>query len=71
LSARFGFFLRAAIAYNLKKYMKFKVKKVNVQVVELPLPLKNSGNVLVNSFFHVIERVKFRSKFFSQKGNIA
>jgi transposase len=65
------FMIGAAIAYNLKKYMKFKVKKVNVPVVELPLPLKNSGNVLVNSFFHVIERVKFRSKFFSQKGSIA
>lgn len=32
------FMIGAAIAYNLKKYMSFKVKKVNTKVAELPMP---------------------------------
>jgi hypothetical protein len=35
------FMIGAAIAYNIKNYMSFKVKKVNTKVAELPL-VKNA-----------------------------
>lgn len=33
------FMLGAAIAYNLKKWMKYKVRKVNTQLRVLPVPV--------------------------------
>jgi transposase len=47
------FMIGAAIAYNLKKYMKFKPKKVNVQVAELP-NLKTKLNKPIQTYFFAI-----------------
>jgi hypothetical protein len=44
------FMLGAAIAYNLKKYMNFKVKKVNTKVQEMPNRLKQKQVFFVKLF---------------------
>jgi len=61
------FMLGAAIAYNLKKYMKFKQRKVNVQVVELPIPKKGLQKVTPNLFYCFMTKVIFQSKFYHHK----
>ena len=45
------FMIGAAIAYNLKKYMKFKMKKVNVQVAQLPILQKGLNKSHQTYFF--------------------
>ncbi len=40
----------AAAAYNLKKYLKFKVKMTQIQVKEVPDSLKNTLFFLLKSF---------------------
>ena len=47
------FMIGAATAYNLKKWMKFKVKKVNIQVAELPIPQKG-WNSTVQTYFYAL-----------------
>jgi hypothetical protein len=42
--------LGAAIAYNLKKWINFKVKKVNVKLEVLAKPLKKDNLALQNIF---------------------
>ena len=61
------FMIGAAIAYNLKKHMKFKVRKVNVQVVELPVPKKGLKQALSNSFIGLITRVISNTKSHTHK----
>ena len=61
------FMIGAAIAYNLKKYMKFKVRKVNVQVVELPVPKKGLKQALSNTFIGLITRVISNTKSHTHK----
>lgn len=53
----------AGIAYNLKKYMKFKVKKVNIQVVELPKPKKQANKAVLNLFFRFLKREIFTGSY--------
>lgn len=45
------FMIGAAIAYNLRKYMKFKMKKVNVQVAQLPIQQKGLNKSHQTYFF--------------------
>ena len=61
------FMLGAAIAYNLKKYMNFKVKKVNVQVMELQKPKKERNKIALNLFSRFLVRVIFYSNYQYQK----
>ena len=59
------FMLGAAIAYNIKKYMNFKVKKVNVQVMELPKMKKVLNKATSNLFFCFLKRVIFTGSYHS------
>lgn len=54
------FILGAAIAYNLKKWMSYKVKKVNVQVLELQIPIKTPSQL----FYLCFNTPGFFSKIF-------
>lgn len=58
------FMIGAAIAYNLKKWMNFKVKKVNTQVVELHNASKSTLLGLQNYFCWLFEASKFPNKIF-------
>lgn len=59
--------LGAATAYNIKKWMKYKPKKVNVQVMELSKMKKERNKVGLNLFFRFMERVIFNSSYHNQK----
>ena len=45
------FMLGAATAYNIKKWLNYKEKKVNIKVQELPKPEKQAKQSLLNFFF--------------------
>lgn len=50
------FMIGAAIAYNLKKYLKFSVKKINTKMMERDREIKSSQNNLtktINSFLSI------------------
>ena len=61
------FMIGAAIAYNIKKYMKFKQRKVNVQVVELPVPKKGLKQALSNTFFGLTTKMISYTKSHTHK----
>ncbi len=52
----------AAIAYNIKKWMNYKVKKVRMLAMELSKEEKRSG---MNNFFRFMNRL-FSKKVFSE-----
>jgi transposase len=63
--------LGAAIAYNLKKWINFKVKKVNVKIEALPKPLKKDNWALENIFSSILRHAIFLTKQFALKSSIA
>jgi transposase len=65
------FMLGAAIAYNIKKWMKYKVRKVNVQVAELYIPKKGGNKTALNLFFCFITRVIFTGTCHRQEINFS
>jgi hypothetical protein len=54
--------LGAAIAYNLKKWINFKVKKVNVKLEVLAKPLKKDNLALQNIFSSILRQSIFLTK---------
>ena len=65
------FMLGAAIAYNLKKYMNFKVKKVNTKVQEMPNCLKLKHAFLVKLFLGDLANLFLSKNYTNQKMIIA
>jgi transposase len=65
------FMLGAAIAYNLKKWMNFKVKKVNVQVQVLPKPVKSNSSTYLNFFLFILLHLNISIKNVDCKISIA
>jgi hypothetical protein len=63
--------LGVAIAYNLKKWINFKVKKVNVKIEALPKPLKKDNWALENIFSSILRHAIFLTKQFALKSSIA
>ena len=61
------FMIGAATAYNLKKWLNHKVKKVNVQVMELPIPQNGLKQIISNLFLCFITRVIFQTKYYTHK----
>ncbi len=61
------FMIGAATAYNLKKWLKYKVKKVKVRVQQLPLPELLVKQGLLNSILCFITRVVFMTKKYNHK----
>jgi IS5 family transposase len=57
------FMIGASTAYNLKKWMNFKVKKVNVQVQVLPKSLKSTIPTCQNFFICVLTNLIFLLKY--------
>lgn len=61
------FMIGAATAYNIKKWMKYKVKKVNAQVVELHNPSESIFLDLENSFVSFLKHLNFQTKNLPKK----
>ena len=64
------FMIGAATAYNLKKWMKYKVKKANIQVQVLPIPKNMHQQDILNSFLLFMKRSIFQAKNIISKNSI-
>ena len=65
------FMLGAATAYNLKKWMRFITKKVNIQVQVVPIPATTQKQNVLNSIRRFITCVFFYTKKHNRKTSIA
>lgn len=61
------FMIGAATAYNLKKWLNYKVKKVNIQVQQLPIPELSAKQSVSNSFLCFITDSIFVTKKYNHK----
>lgn len=65
------FMIGAATAYNLKKWLKYKVKKVNLQVHQLPIPESLVKQDILGSFLCFIANLFFEAKKLNHKISIS